>query len=98
MIRSACRLALLTALLLVTAAVLPGQNSASSDDPVLRAMLGELQRSKTQLKLADAQPPYYIDYRRLLVGAPRRSRIWYKTDVRSLTRTDFFERQPLTCG
>jgi predicted Zn-dependent protease len=26
-------------------------------------MLGELQRSKTQLKLADAQPPYYIDYR-----------------------------------
>ena len=23
----------------------------------------ELQRSKTQLKLADAQPPYYVDYR-----------------------------------
>ena len=31
--------------------------------PVLRAMLAELQRSKTQLKLPDAQAPYYIDYR-----------------------------------
>lgn len=63
MTRSGYRLALLTALLLVTAGAVSGQNSASSDDPVLRAMLGELQRSKTQLKLADAQPPYYIDYR-----------------------------------
>jgi TldD protein len=30
---------------------------------VLRAMLAELQRSKSQLKLEDTQPPYYIDYR-----------------------------------
>jgi TldD protein len=67
MIRFGYRLAVLIALLLATAGMLPGalpgQDPASADDPVLRAMLAELQRSKAQLKLADAQPPYYIDYR-----------------------------------
>jgi TldD protein len=63
MIRSGYRLAVLIALLLATAGMLPGQDPASADDPVLRAMLAELRRSQTQLKLADAQPPYYIDYR-----------------------------------
>ncbi len=33
------------------------------NDPVLRAMLAEMQRSKSQLKLADVQAPYYVDYR-----------------------------------
>ena len=33
------------------------------NDPVLRAMLAEMQRSKSQLKLADVPAPYYIDYR-----------------------------------
>lgn len=33
------------------------------DDPVLRAMLAEMERSKAQLKLEGVQPPYYIDYR-----------------------------------
>jgi TldD protein len=33
------------------------------NDPVLRAMLTEMQRSKSQLKLADVQAPYYVDYR-----------------------------------
>ena len=63
MMRSGYRLAVLIALLLSTAGMLPGQKPASADDPVLRAMLAELQRSKTQLKLADTQPPYYVDYR-----------------------------------
>jgi TldD protein len=63
MIRFDYRLAVLIALLPATAGMLPGQDPASADDPVLRAMLAELQRSKAQLKLADAQPPYYIDYR-----------------------------------
>jgi len=67
MIQSGYRLAILIALLLATAGMLPGalagQGPSSADDPVLRAMLAELQRSKAQLKLADAQPPYYIDYR-----------------------------------
>jgi TldD protein len=63
MICSRNRLALLTALLLATASVLAAQNSASADDPVLRAMLAEMQRSKSQLKLADVQAPYYVDYR-----------------------------------
>ena len=61
MILSGYRLAVLIALLLATAGALPGQDPASADDPVLRAMLAELQRSKAHLKLADAQPPYYID-------------------------------------
>jgi predicted Zn-dependent protease len=63
MIRFCCLLALLTALLLATAGRLAAQNSASADDPVLRAMLAEMQRSKSQLKLADVQAPYYVDYR-----------------------------------
>ena len=63
MIRSRCLLVLLTALLLATAGLLAAQNSASADDPVLRAMLAEMQRSKSQLKLADVQAPYYVDYR-----------------------------------
>jgi predicted Zn-dependent protease len=67
MIRSACKQALLAALLLATAGVLPARaadgKSAAGDDPVLRAMLAEMQRSKTELKLSNTQPPYYIDYR-----------------------------------
>jgi TldD protein len=63
MIRSGYWLAVAIALLLATSGMLAGQNSASSDDPVLRAMLTELQRSKSQLKLADVQAPYYVDYR-----------------------------------
>ena len=56
MIRSRYRLALLTAVLLATVSGLVAQNSASADDPVLRAMLAEMQRSKSQLKLADVLP------------------------------------------
>ncbi|HEX3352689.1 MAG TPA: metallopeptidase TldD-related protein [Terriglobales bacterium] len=37
--------------------------SATGNDPVLRAMQAEMERSKSQLKLADTQPPYYVDYR-----------------------------------
>jgi len=36
---------------------------AGSDDPVLRAMIAEMQRSKAQLKLEGVATPYYIDYR-----------------------------------
>jgi TldD protein len=57
------RLAFLIVMVIASAGFLQGQNSASSNDPVLRAMLAELQRSKSQLKLEDTQPPYYIDYR-----------------------------------
>jgi TldD protein len=44
-----------------TAAVTPA--SVSGTDPVLRAMLAEMDRSKRQLKLEDVAAPYYIDYR-----------------------------------
>ena len=35
----------------------------AANDPVLRAMLEELGRSKAKLKLADVDAPYYIEYR-----------------------------------
>lgn len=62
MIRS-YRLVVALALLLAASGTMVGQTSASTNDPVLRTMLAELQRSKSQLKLADVQAPYYIDYR-----------------------------------
>src|SRR5690349_17104189 len=37
--------------------------SAAGNDPVLRALQAEMERSKSQLKLADTQTPYYVDYR-----------------------------------
>lgn len=51
--------------LLVLASVSPAQNgpAKSANDPILRAMLSELQRSKAKLKLADVDAPYYIEYR-----------------------------------
>ena len=57
------RLALLAAWLLATAGVLGAHDAASAEDPVIRAMLAEMQRSKSQLKLTDMQAPYYVDYR-----------------------------------
>ena len=63
MIRSLHRLGLLTVLLLATTSGLTAEKATSTDDPVLRAMLAEMQRSKSQLKLADVQAPYYVDYR-----------------------------------
>jgi TldD protein len=63
MIRSGYKVTLLVVFLIASAAMLLAQNSTSSDDPILRAMLAEMQRSKSQLKLADVQAPYYVDYR-----------------------------------
>src|SRR3954447_1451436 len=63
MIRLGYRLVVALALLLAASGTLTGETSAPANDPVLRAMLAELQRSKSQLKLADVQAPYYIDYR-----------------------------------
>jgi TldD protein len=63
MIRFGYRLTLVAALLLFGAGILVGQKSASADDPLLRAMSAELERSKSQLKLADVKAPYYLDYR-----------------------------------
>ncbi|HXW62348.1 MAG TPA: metallopeptidase TldD-related protein, partial [Candidatus Acidoferrales bacterium] len=42
-----------------------GQNSsrsATAPDPLLEAMRQELERSKTQLKMDNVPPPYYIEY------------------------------------
>ncbi len=60
------RRALLTLVVLAAAASLamaaePSSGSAA-DEPVLRAMKMELDRSMTQLKLEHAQPPYFIEY------------------------------------
>jgi len=40
-----------------------GKPASASDDPVLRAMQEELDRSKTSLKLENVAAPYYIEYR-----------------------------------
>jgi len=40
-----------------------GTATPMTDDPVLRAMQKELERSKSQLKLEQMAAPYYIDYR-----------------------------------
>ncbi len=37
--------------------------AGSSPDPILRAMLTEMERSKAKLKLEDMPAPYFIDYR-----------------------------------
>ncbi len=37
--------------------------AAASTDPVLKAMLEELERSKSQLKMENVPPPFYIEYR-----------------------------------
>lgn len=41
----------------------PPASAASSPDPVLRAMLEELERSKAQLKMEGVPSPFYIEYR-----------------------------------
>ncbi len=38
-------------------------HAAAAGDPLLEALLTELERSKAQLKLDQVQPPYYIEYR-----------------------------------
>ena len=37
--------------------------TAAAGDPLLEALLVELNRSKAQLKMDQVQPPYYIEYR-----------------------------------
>jgi TldD protein len=37
--------------------------AAANGDPVLEALLAELERSKAQLKMDQVAPPYYIEYR-----------------------------------
>ena len=40
----------------------PGSSATTPEDPLLRAMKIELERSKSQLKLEQMAAPYYIDY------------------------------------
>lgn len=40
----------------------PAASQPGSDDPVLRAMLAELERSREKLQLKEMQRPYYIEY------------------------------------
>jgi TldD protein len=54
--------------LLLIAFVIPSiaraqQPSAAKSDPILKAMQEELDRSKSQLKMENVPPPYYIEYR-----------------------------------
>ncbi len=64
MIRTLAKLAITICCLLVSGALaqdnLPKE---ATGDPVLRAMVAEMERSKAQLKLEGVGAPYYIDYR-----------------------------------
>jgi PmbA/TldA metallopeptidase C-terminal domain len=42
---------------------LAAAEAAASTDPVLKAMLEELERSKAHLKMENVAPPFYIEYR-----------------------------------
>ena len=48
---------------LLCASCFAQDGAKSANDPILGAMLAELQRSKAKLKLADVDAPYYIEYR-----------------------------------
>ena len=56
------RFAVCICFLLSTAVASRGQNSASSGDPVLRAMVDELGRSVSELQFKDLEKPYFIQY------------------------------------
>jgi hypothetical protein len=53
---------MLALVVLVSAQGDPSSPASTPDDPVLRAMKIELERSKSQLKLEQMAAPYYIDY------------------------------------
>jgi TldD protein len=63
--RSRCLLTLLNIMVtvLLSAGFVLAADTSSTDDPVLRALLEEMQRSKAHLKLEQMASPYYIDYR-----------------------------------
>jgi hypothetical protein len=46
-----------------SAATLSAQTSAAAQDPILQAMLAELNRSRDQLQMENVAKPYYIEYR-----------------------------------
>src|SRR4051812_46523700 len=50
-------------LLVVLLGALSAQKTESADDPVLQAMLTEMNRSKSNLRLQGAPQPFYIEYR-----------------------------------
>jgi hypothetical protein len=59
---SANALPLVGALLLIFSCLAAAADSAPND-PVLRALREEMDRSKSQLKLENVAAPYYIEYR-----------------------------------
>ena len=63
MMRSVRRLCAIALFVLLCAPSARLATTAASDDPVLRALLAELERSKAQLKMENVAAPYYIEYR-----------------------------------
>ena len=51
-----------TLLLLAAAAAVHSQTAAVSSDPVMRAMVNELERSVNELQFKDLDKPYFIQY------------------------------------
>src|ERR1700719_4034811 len=46
----------------------PEARAAAESDPVLQAMLAEIERSKEHLKMDGVQAPYFIEYRVVDIG------------------------------
>ncbi len=65
--RTRSRTAAIALWVLAVSAIAPAQAAkmrpGAGEDPLLRAMQAELQRSKDHLKLPDTAAPYYVDYR-----------------------------------
>ena len=51
-----------TLLLLAATAAVHSQTAAVSSDPVMRAMVNELERSVNELQFKDLDKPYFIQY------------------------------------
>jgi TldD protein len=82
-------------------------SSAAASDPILSAMLAELNRSKNQLKLDNVDAPYYVEYRVSDVqqfdadaafGALRLSQTAHARSVRVVVRVGDYKQDSYTDG
>ena len=82
-------------------------NTASASDPILSAMLAELNRSKSELKLENVPPPYYVEYHLADVqefnadaafGALRVSLASHARSIRVIVRVGDYKQDSYTDG
>lgn len=64
--------------------------AAAETDPVLQAMLAEIERSKTQLKMEGVQAPYYIEYRVIDIAGDAASSVFGAIESSAKSRARIF--------